>query len=180
MMFFKNLSIRYKILIPVGVLGILLFGLGFMSIQSVNQITTASEEISGNYALKIEQLGDITSAYQTLRRVAFAHIVAQGDKELQQTLEEEATSLKDTISDLSEEYSAKLNSQDEKDRFAQFETNYTAYLEIYDKILTFSAGGHAEEASNLANVDLKAAGTALTEELNSMRSINKENLDNAV
>ena len=42
-MFLKNLSIRFKILIPVAILGCLIFALGIMSIQSANQIMTDSE-----------------------------------------------------------------------------------------------------------------------------------------
>ncbi len=179
-MFLKNLSIRYKILIPVAVLGCLMFVLGAMSIQSARQIMSSSEEISGDYAIKIEQLGDVTGSYQTLRRVAFAHIVAQGDTELQKTLEEEADSLKTTISDLCKEYEATLDTPDEENSFQQFETDYAAYLEIYDAILTYSADGDIEKASGLANDDLKVAGTALTAELNDMRTMNKTNMDNAV
>ena len=135
-MFLKNLSIRFKILIPVVILGCLMFGLGLMSIQSANQIMSASEEISNNYALKIEQLGDVTGAYQTLRRVAFAHIVAQGDSELQQTLMEEANTLKATIEKLCNEYEAILNTKEEESSFQTFVTDYSNYLVIYDKILT--------------------------------------------
>ncbi len=179
-MFLKNLSIRFKILIPVAILGCLIFALGIMSIQSANQIMTASEEISSDYALKIEQLGDVTSFYQTLRRVAFAHIVAQGNTELQNTLIEEADSLKETIKGLCDEYQAKLNSQKEKDSFKQFETDYADYLVIYDQILEYSANTQVSEASELANNDLKVAGTALTAELSDMRALNKENMDAAV
>ena len=179
-MFLKNLSIRFKILIPVAILGCLIFALGIMSIQSANQIMTASEEISSDYALKIEQLGDVTGFYQTLRRVAFAHIVAQGNTELQNTLIEEADSLKETIKDLCDEYQAKLNSQKEKDSFKQFETDYADYLVIYDQILEYSANTQVSEASELANNDLKVAGTALTAELSDMRALNKENMDAAV
>lgn len=178
-MFFKNLSIRYKILIPVAILGCLMFVLGIMSIFSANQILTAGEEISGNYALKIEQLGDVTGSYQTLRRVAFAHIVAQGDKELQQTLEEEADTLKETITGLCNEYETALDSLEEEESFQQFKSDYADYLVIYDKILTYSTDGQTKEATELANVDLKAAGTALTEKLQDMRSMNKANLDAA-
>jgi Methyl-accepting chemotaxis protein len=179
-MFLKNLSIRFKILIPVAILGCLIFALGIMSIQSANQIMTASEEISSDYALKIEQLGDVTGFYQTLRRVAFAHIVAQGNTELQNTLIEEADSLKETIKGLCDEYQAKLNSQKEKDSFKQFETDYADYLVIYDQILEYSANTQVSEASELANNDLKVAGTALTAELSDMRALNKENMDAAV
>lgn len=178
MMFFKNLSIRYKILIPVALLGALLVFLAVTSIQSASQIMDASEEISENFALKIEQLGDISTSYQTLRRVAFAHIVADTE-ELQKTLEEEAASLKEEISNLSSEFEKLLDSPEAKDGFEQFESDYAAYLEIYDRILECSANGQNEEATNLANTDLKEAGTALTAELTDMRAMNKQDMENA-
>ena len=95
-MFFKNLSIRYKILVPVALLGCLMFAMGIISLSSTKQIMEASEAISSNYAMKIERLGDITASYQTLRRVAFAHIVADND-ELEGVLLDEADTLKSEI-----------------------------------------------------------------------------------
>ena len=179
--FLKDLSIRFKILIPVAILGCLMFVLGIMSLQSAEKIMTASEELSGNYSQKIEQLGDITSSYQTLRRVAFAHIVAQGDSALQKTLEEEADTLKATISELCDEYDeSSSDSQKEKESFDQFEADYANYLTIYDRILTYSSAGQIKEASQLANIDLKEAGTSLTAELSDMREMNKENMESAV
>ena len=53
MMFFKNLSIRYKILIPVALLGCLMLALGIISLQSANQLMTASNEITEKYAKSI-------------------------------------------------------------------------------------------------------------------------------
>lgn len=179
-MFLKNLSIRFKILIPVVVLGCLMFVLGLISIRSIGQIKTANDEISGTYAIKIEHLGDVTSSYQTLRRVAFAHIVAQGDKDLQKTLEDEASELKTTIDSLCDEYGKSLNSADEEKSFQQFLTDYADYLVIYDKILRASVSGDTATATNLANTDLKKAGTALTAQLNEMREMNKMSMDSAV
>ena len=179
-MFLKNLSIRLKILIPVAVLGCLMFVLGLISIRSASQIKTASDEISGTYAIKIEHLGDVTSSYQTLRRVAFAHIVAQGDKNLQKTLEDEASELKTTIDGLCEEYGKILTSADEEKSFQQFTDDYAAYLVIYNKILTASVSGDTTTATTLANTDLKQAGTALTALLGEMRDMNKANMDDAV
>lgn len=177
--FLKNLSIRFKILIPVTVLGILMLALGIVSIQSARQIMAAGDEISGNCAVKIEQLGDVTSSYQTLRRVAFAHIVAQGDTALQENLMEEADTLKATISSLCDEYES-LVSADDEESFRKFEAHYADYLVIYDNILTYSTNGQVDEASELANNDLKAAGTVLTAELEDMRTLVKENMDRAV
>lgn len=179
-MFFKNLSIRYKILIPVALLGCLMLALAFVSNRNAGQIMSASKDISNVNAAKIEQLGDITASYQTLRRVAFAHIVASGDLSLQQTLEQEADSLKAEITGLCNDYEAVLTSEEEKASFEKFMSDYANYLVIYDKILTYSANGQKAAASGLANTDLKEAGTALTAELNTMRSMNKEDMEAAI
>lgn len=178
-MFFKNLSIRFKILIPVALLGILLLTLALVGFRSVTQILDASKEISGNYSVQIEQLGDITGYYQTLRRVAFAHIVASGNEELQKNLEAEADELKKNISDVSSEFKKLSDTDDEKKAFEDFNDDYEAYLVIYDKILNLSRSGEIEEATALANVDLKEAGTALTAELTEMREMNKKDMSAA-
>lgn len=178
-MFFKNLSIRFKILVPVTLLGMLLIILALVSMNSAGQILDASKEISGNYSVKIEYLGDITGYYQTLRRVAFAHIVAKDNPDLQKNLEAEADELKKNISELSSEFEKLSATDDAKKSFEQFESNYKAYLVIYDKILDYSANGQVEEATSLANVDLKEAGTNITAELTSMRELNKKDMEAA-
>lgn len=179
MMFFKNLSIRYKILIPVILLGCLMLILGFTSFNSTGKIMDASKEISSNYAVKIECLGDIATHYQTLRRVAFAHIVADEDS-LLQSLEDEADTLKAQISELCTQFESLIDSKELEEKFQQFETDYAAYLVIYDKILDCSRTGKEDEATVLANNDLKVAGTALTAELEDMSALNKNAMQTAI
>ena len=179
MMFFKNLSIRYKILIPVALLGCLMLILGLSSIQSVNQIMSASEEISDNYAVSIERLDETAIAYQTLRRVAFAHIV-EDNVDSKKTLEDEADSLKAEIEALCTEYNGMLTLEEEKAAFEKFKSDYVNYLSVYDQILQFSAEGKKAQASKLANSDLREAGTALTNEMDAMVAANKEGMANAV
>lgn len=178
-MFLKNLSIRFKILIPVALLGCLTIILGISSFNSANKIMDASDDISV-CSSKIEQYGDVATAYQTLRRVAFAHIVAAEDNSLQQTLEEEADSLKAEITTLCTELESNLITADEKESFQQFETDYANYLTIYDTILEYSANGQQEDATALANADLKEAGTALTAELENMLALTKADMGTAV
>ncbi len=178
MMFFKNLSIRYKILIPVTLLGCLLVFLSVVSIQSASQIMDASEEVSENYAMKIEQLGDVSTSYQTLRRVAFAHIVAKTDEQ-RKSLEDEAQSLCDEIDRLCAEFEDLLDSAEAKESFEKYKSDYAAYLEIYNNILKLSGEGKEDEAADLANVDLKEAGMALTAELTEMRNMNKADMEAA-
>lgn len=176
--FLKDLSIRFKILIPVGILGCLMLILGIASFSSTNQIMKTSENITGNYVVKIEQVEDVTIAYQTLRRVAFAHIV-EDDAEKKQTLVDEANSLKQEISDLLFEYSQGISMQ-EVEVMEQLESDYTNYLAIYDKILEFSTNGDNKAASELTSNDLRDAGVGLTAELDSLIQVNKEAMEKAI
>lgn len=177
-MFLKNLSIRIKILAPTAVLGCLMLILGVVSFSSTNEIMKTSNDISGNYTVKIEQIEEITIAYQTLRRVAFAHIV-EDDAEPKATLVEEADSLKERISSLCEEYDHDL-SDEEESLFHEFKENYENYLGIYDRILDHSTKLENEEASELASNDLREAGVALTAELDELIAVNKEAMSNAI
>ncbi len=177
-MFLKNLSIRLKILIPVALLGCLMLVLGVVSFSSTNTIMKTSENITSDYVVKIEQIEDVTIAYQTLRRVAFAHIV-EDDAEGKQTLIQEADSLKEEISSLCEQYEQGLGA-DEEATFDQFKTDYANYLTIYDKILDHSAKRENSEASELASNDLREAGTDLTAELDALITFNKDAMTKAV
>ena len=179
MMFFKNLSIRHKIIIPVALLGCLMIVLGIVSYQSANQLMRASDEITGNYVKSIERLDDTAIAYQTLRRVAFAHIV-EADADDKQALVEEADSLKAEISGLCDEYEKGIDSEEEKKNFVKLEEQYANYLVIYDRILEYSTNHQNEEASALANNDLREAGGALTAELDAMVDANRSDMEKAV
>ena len=179
MMFFKNLSIRHKIIIPVALLGCLMIVLGIVSYQSANQLMRASDEITGNYVKSIEKLDDTAIAYQTLRRVAFAHIV-EADADDKQALVEEADSLKAEISGLCDEYEKGIDSEEEKKNFVKLEEQYANYLVIYDRILEYSTNHQNEEASALANNDLREAGVALTAELDAMVDANRSDMEKAV
>ena len=180
--FLKDLSIACKILVPVAIMGCLMIVLGVTSIASSTRIMSSSQEISDNYAVKIEQLGDITSYYQTLRRVAFAHIIADND-ELRKSLEDEQATLKENISGLCDDFEKLDSSAEAKESFQKFKADYANYLVIYDNILDHSRKGtdsDKAEATALANVNLKEAGTALTAELSAMRAMNKEDMDVAI
>lgn len=177
-MFLKNLSIRLKILIPVAILGFLMLILGIVSFNSTNRIMKTSENITGNYVVRIEQIQDVTIAYQTLRRVAFAHIVEEDTKD-KGTLEKEADELKAEITDLCTQYEQGLSAAEEE-AFAKFKKDYENYLVIYDKILDHSSKKQKADASELASNDLREAGVQLTEELDKLITINKDAMAGAV
>ena len=56
MQFFKNLSVRIKIMVPVVLLGIELFLTGLIGVVGINKVMDSSQSIADNYAAIIEQI----------------------------------------------------------------------------------------------------------------------------
>lgn len=177
--FLKDLSIRYKILVPVAFLGFLLLALGTIGFLSVGTILDASNDVADTYAVRIEQLDDITISYQSLRRVAFAEIISRHDKEIIKNLDAEVSSLKAEIEELSTAYGSGLDSQQEKAGFEQFRKDYAEYVKIFDQVLAAVKANDSKQATQVATYDLQNAGTKLSVELEELSEITKADMGDA-
>lgn len=177
--YLRNLSIKFKLLIPVSLLGILTAALGIVSLISTKQIMTASQEVSGNYAMKIEWLGDITTSYQMLRRCSHAHILADS-QEQKDALEDEIATLKDNISKACNEFEALIDSDVEMESFREIKEGYENYIAVYDTVIEDSINGDTDSATDTLNNVTGNLGGILTAELEAMGSMNKTNLEKAV
>ena len=176
---FRNLSIKFKLLIPVVLLGLLMAALGIFSLVSTRQIMAASEAVSGNYTMKIEWLGDITSSYQQLRRCSHAHVLANSPEQ-KAALEEEIATLKTDISYASDEFEALIDSDAEMASFQEFKEGYVNYMAVYDTVIENSLKGDTEAAVDTLNNVTASLGSILTSELDNLATMNKENLQSAV
>lgn len=176
--FLKDLSIRIKILVPVGLLGVMMICVGVMGIVSATNIMHESNEISENYITGLEYEGEMAGNYQSLRRVAFAHIVASnsGNTELMQKLEEEGKGLREQIESTVASYEKITRVDVQEQAVAKFGTDFAAYMEVWDSILSLSGQGKIDDASNMANTELREKGTAITESLTTL----KESLEQGV
>lgn len=168
--FLKDLSIRIKILGPVAVLGVMLIIVGVMGIVGTTSIMHESNDISENYITGIEKTGEIGSTYQSLRRVAFAHIVASSSKntELMGNLEKEGQELRAAIGEAAEAYKKAVRVDTQQQAIEKFEKDFDAYMEVWDAILAASGKGDTATASQKANTELRERGSAITESLEAM------------
>lgn len=175
---FKNLSIRFKILIPVVILGIVVVLLGFIGFQSAGNIMKASEDISSNYVKNIEQIGKLSADFQALQKVAFSHIVADSSPG-EALLEQEAEGLLTEIDSIFAEFVKTLDAED-TDNFNQLKSRYEEYLAIYDKVIEYSKDNKKGYAGTMANLDLKAAGKEISNQLAELEEINKLAMEEAL
>lgn len=161
---FKNLSLRYKILIPVALLGIMIILVAVTGIVGQRNIANESELISQKHIPGIENLSEISKTYQSLRRVSFAHVVANesNNKEVVGNLEKERAEYVDKINSTCDTLEAYLVSSKDKESLNSFRNDFKAYVVIVDKILAASNSKNYNEAARLCNEDLRDAGKNLT------------------
>ncbi len=168
--FLKDLSIRIKILGPVAVLGVMLIIVGAMGVLGTTSIMHESNDIAENYITGIEKTGEISSSYQSLRRVAFAHIVASNSKntELMGNLEKEGQELRAAVGEAAEAYKKAVRVDVQQQAVEKFEKDFDAYMQVWDAILAASGKGDTATASQKANTELREKGSAITESLDAM------------
>lgn len=177
--FLKNLSVVIKILVPVSVLGIMLFVIGGVGLLSSTNIMNESNEISENYISALEYVGEIQGAYQSMRRVAYAHIVASNanNTEMIGSLEAEGEELKNEILAEIEAYGATIKVQAQKEALDQFASDFDAYAEVWQTILNLSRGYQVGDASKMANGSLRDKGIILSESLTALSDSIKKGVD---
>lgn len=180
--FLKDLSIRIKILGPVSILGIMMILVGVMGQISMGSIMQESSDISTNYISGIESVSEIRSSYQSLRRVAFAHIVASNshNSELMGNLDTEGKELRSAVESAVGAYQSVTKDDTQRQAAEQFSSSFSAYMEVWDEILQNSKNGNIDAASELANTELRERGTAITTSLSQMSDSLSSGVEKAV
>jgi methyl-accepting chemotaxis protein len=175
----KNLNVRAKILIPVLFLTFCAFLSGIVGSLSSKQIMSSTTAIVNDYSATIQNLNDIQTNYESIRRVVFAHCVAD-DKPSMSALEEELQSLRDSNSALIEAVYNSMNEEAELESFNEFLEAYTEFIELTEQAIEYSSRNKDDEAAELANNDLTTLGTELSNEINEIIQENKSDMAEAV
>ena len=97
MQFFKNLSVRIKIMVPVVLLGIELFLTGLIGVVGINKVMDSSQSIADNYAAIIEQIE------------ALSPDSADYSSELEHLMESNTVEMDEAIAAQQAEYKSSLN-----------------------------------------------------------------------
>jgi methyl-accepting chemotaxis protein len=140
---------------------------------------SASTEIVNDYSATIQDLNDIQTNYEAIRRVIFAHCVAD-DKPAMNALAEELQSLRDSNAALIENVYGNMNEGEELESFNEFLDAYTEFIELTEQAIAYSSRNKDDEAAELANNEISSLGTEISEELNDIIQENKNDMADAV
>jgi methyl-accepting chemotaxis protein len=176
---FRNLSVRHKIMIPVLLLAIILVVTSVVNFSGMKNIMEASTDISDNYAVSLNQVGEIDSLFEELQSIAFAHIVADTD-DATQKCEDSATAAYEKLAGYMEEFKSSLDpGSQEETLYASYETYYNEFCEIFEQVLELSRVNNDDEATALANGDFTTAADTVKEVLEQLKEYELQAMEDA-
>ena len=94
---FKNISVKFKIMMPVALISILLVISSLTSIRIANNMLSVGQKISGNYSASLTQLGEISEKFEKLNGTIYKHCIATDSAAKEQLV----TEYENTINEIS-------------------------------------------------------------------------------
>lgn len=148
---FRNMSVRYKIMLPLITLAVIILLMGVISYRGMNSIMDASTSISGNYARCLDMVGEFSADFQHLSRIAYNHIVAD-DEATYARLDNEIKEVNESIISTQEQFESLLDiGTNEENLYKQFKQALEAFGEDFAKLMALSRAEQDDEAVAIAN-----------------------------
>lgn len=179
MKFIRNMSVRLKIMIPIGVLAVLLLGSCVINVVDMGKMMNASTKISGQYVNDISILRGVMTNFESMQKIVFAHCVTE-NKDKMQSLEEEAEALKKEINTTSAQLGIHMENKEELTRYNSFKRKFNDYIANYEKAIKYSTNGYNKQAVEIADTDLAEAGRSIEEEISAIVEDKQKKMNNAV
>lgn len=174
----RNLSIGFKVMLPVILLAVLLIGACYISSANMDTMMDASEEISGNYAVSMSWLGSISTSFEALERTAYAHCITE-DTEGMDSYEKEMTQIFEEMEVLCKNVEEKLTPP-EIETYNTFHGKYLDYQDTLKRAIEYSAKNNNAQALEIVTGELAEDGTEVFGIISNMRTMNREYMEDAV
>lgn len=163
----KNIIVKTKIFVPMVIVVILSVALFFTCVSGMNSMKDATKDITDDAAVTMELLGDASTYMESLRRVGYAHLVAQSDEE-QDALVAQTTELYNKLNDIIEQLKVFSHTAEEQQIITDMQSRMSEFLSIETELLELSGTGRDDEATVLANSEFKEASEDLTNGIDQM------------
>ncbi len=174
----KNLSVKVKSMFSVVILAVLLVVLGLVSLNNLDSVMDASVEISSNYAESISLLGKVSTDFESLNQVIYAHCVAE-DKATMDSLTKKSQVLMDEIEGYCVEFEKSLDEGQETDNYNKFKTLYDDYLTYFSKALDYSNSNQDDKTVALINGEITSISDQIDSAIKLMRDANEDGMAEA-
>ena len=161
-----RISIKYIILIPVFVLGIVSIFSNIQAILNIKKVNTNATEITDTYMARISELEKIQRETQNLHQMALSHIIAT-DFNTMVTLVDEIRKEESTVKEYLDAYKQYVSSDDET-FYKQLLSDYEGMNYEIANLMAYSANTQNEAAYALANGAISDYSNSMQNEIDSM------------
>lgn len=145
----KRLSLKYIILVPVIILGIVSVVSNIWSMNSLKRVNDTATKIVEENLYNITSLGEIQKEAAAIHRLALSHIIAS-DFDSMVALVDSVRAEEAKLDDMLDEYSKRLPKDDEQ-AFSQFISSYDGLKHEIANLLAYSGNSKKTAAYELAN-----------------------------
>lgn len=145
----KHNSLKYRLMIPIALLGIVALISNILSIINIDNVNTSAARIADNYMDSKSQLAEISQSSMNIHKMALSHIVATDYNTmitLVQQMKEEEALLDDKLS----EYKRSVISKDQAS-YQSLLSDYTSFKQALIDLVCASASHKTQDAYALAN-----------------------------
>ena len=149
----RKLSIKWVILIPVFILGMISVLSNCLGVYNLNNVNSSASIVADKYMTSTSKLGTIRQETQEIHKIALSHIVATDLNKmitLIETLHEHEALLENNI----EEYKDYVEEKNTKD-YETLIADYNSLKYEIANLLAYSAGGDKEKSYELANTGIE-------------------------
>jgi methyl-accepting chemotaxis protein len=157
---FKNLRIGMKLMLTVTAVVVLMVVVGGFSVAQLSKLNDVAVDISGNWLPSVQGLGHIQAAVNNFRRLEMNHVLFN-DKDKMAAVEKALDEASAELRAVEAKYQKLITSPEEQKLYEKFQTSWSAYVEMHQRVIALSRALKKQEASELNGEAKKLFGDVM-------------------
>lgn len=169
----KNISLKYRLIIPIALLGIVALLSNILSIFNIHNVNSSAANIADNYMDGNNRLAEICQASMNIHKMALSHIVAT-DYDTMITLVQQIKEEEALLDEMLADYKSHVIPEDQT-QYEQLLSDYDSFKHALVHLVCASANHKTQDAYVLANGDVASFANAMEEDIDMLSaSISKQ------
>jgi len=162
----NKLSLKYRLILPVALLGMVALISNLLAVSNIRNVNANAANIADNYMRQQTQLSEIRRSIMDIHKMALSHIVAT-DYETMITLVRQIKEEEKLLDEQLAQYNSGLSPKD-GEAYQSLLSNYDSFKHALVFLVCASAGSKTQNAYAYANGDVATFAAAAEENINTL------------
>lgn len=162
----KNISLKYRLILPIALLGIVALLSNILSIINIRNVNASASNIADNYMDGKSRLAEICQTSMDIHKMALSHIVAT-DYDTMIVLVGQIKEEEKLLDEMLAEYQAYVMQKDSQ-LYDSLLSNYASFKHALVRLVCASASHKTQDAYALANGDVSSFADAMEADIDAL------------